>query len=31
MLKRIKIEIYPKMIMKWTYENMAHFRPLKSP
>jgi hypothetical protein len=26
-----KIEIHPKMIMIWTYENMAHFRPFKSP
>jgi len=24
-------EIHPKMIMIWTYENMAHFRPFKSP
>jgi hypothetical protein len=30
-VKKIKIEIHPKMIMIWTYENMAHFRPLKSP
>jgi hypothetical protein len=30
-VKRIKIEIHPKMIMIWTYENMAHFRPFKSP
>jgi len=26
-----KIEIDPKMIMIWTYENMAHFKPFKSP
>jgi hypothetical protein len=26
-----KIEIHPKMIMIWTYENMAHFRPFKTP
>jgi hypothetical protein len=30
MLKN-KIEIHPKMIMIWTYENMAHFKPFKSP
>ncbi len=30
-VKKIKIEIHPKMIMIWTYENMAHFRPFKSP
>ncbi len=23
-VKQIKIEIHPKMIMIWTYENMAH-------
>jgi len=31
MLKKLKIKIHPKMIMIWTYENMAHFRPFKSP
>jgi len=25
-----KIEIHPKMIMIWTYENIAHFKPSKS-
>jgi hypothetical protein len=30
-VKKIKIEIHPKMIMTWTYENMVHFRPFKSP
>ncbi len=25
-----KIEIHPKMIMVWTYENIVHFRPFKS-
>jgi hypothetical protein len=30
-IKKIKIEIHPKMVMIWTYENMAHFRPFKSP
>jgi hypothetical protein len=30
-VKKIKIEIHPKMIMIWTYENMVHFRPFKSP
>ncbi len=29
-VKKIKIEIHPKMIMIWTHENMAHFRPFKS-
>ncbi len=29
-VKKIKIEIHPKMIMIWTYENMAHFTPFKS-
>ncbi len=29
--KKIKIEIHTKMIMIWTYENMAHFKPFKSP
>ncbi len=24
-VKKIKIEIHPKMIMIWTYENMASF------
>ncbi len=28
---KIKIEIHLKMIMIWTYENMANFRPFKSP
>ncbi len=28
---KIKIKIDPKMIMIWTYENMVHFRPFKSP
>jgi len=27
--KKNKIEIHKKMIMIWTYENMAHFRPFK--
>ncbi len=31
-VKKIKIEIHPKMIMIWTYENMAHLiRPFKNP
>jgi hypothetical protein len=30
-VKKIKIEIHPKMIVIWTYENMAHFRPFKTP
>ncbi len=30
-VKKIKIEIHQKMIMIWTYENMAHFRPFKNP
>ncbi len=30
MLKK-KIEIHFKMIMIWIYENMAHFKPFKSP
>jgi hypothetical protein len=30
-VKKIKIEIHPKIIMIWTYENMVHFRPFKSP
>jgi hypothetical protein len=30
-VKEIKIEIHPKMIMVWTYESMAYFRPFKSP
>ncbi len=30
-VKKIKTEIHPKMIMIWTYENMVHFRPFKSP
>ncbi len=29
-VKKIKIEIHPKMIMIWTYENMANFKPFKS-
>ncbi len=29
-VKKIKIEIHPKMIMIWTYENMAHFKPFKN-
>jgi hypothetical protein len=28
---KIKIKIHPKMIMIWTFENMAHFRPFQSP
>ncbi len=30
MLKE-KIEIHQKMIMIWSYENVAHFGPFKSP
>ncbi len=30
-VKKIKIETHPKMIIIWTYENMAHFKPFKSP
>jgi len=30
-VEKIKIEIHSKMIMIWTYENMAHFKPFKSP
>jgi hypothetical protein len=30
-VKKIKIEIRPKMIMIWTFENMAHFKPFKNP
>ncbi len=30
-VKKIKIEIHPKMIMIWTYENVIHFRPFKCP
>jgi len=30
-VKKIKIEIHPKMIMIWTIENIVHFRPFKSP
>ncbi len=30
-VKKIKIEIHQKMIMIWTYENMTHCRPFKSP
>jgi hypothetical protein len=30
-VKNIKLEIHQKMIMIWTYENMAHFKPLKNP
>ncbi len=29
-VKKIKLEIHPKSIMIWTYENMAHFKPFKS-
>ncbi len=29
-VKKIKIKIHQKMIMIWTYENMAHFKPFKS-
>jgi hypothetical protein len=29
-VKKIKIEIYQKIIMVWTYENMAHFNPFKT-
>jgi hypothetical protein len=25
-VKKIKIEIHPKMIIIWTYENMAHYK-----
>jgi len=28
-VKKIKIEIHPKMIMIWTYENIVHFKPSK--
>jgi hypothetical protein len=27
---RSKFENYQKLIMMWTYENMAHFKPFKS-
>jgi hypothetical protein len=30
-VKKIKIEIHPKMIIIWTYENMVDFKPFKSP
>jgi len=30
-VKKIKIEIHPKMIMTWINGNMAHFKPFKSP
>jgi hypothetical protein len=30
-VKKIKIEIHPKMIMIWIYENMVHVKPFKSP
>ncbi len=30
-VRKIKIKIHSKMIMLWTYENMAHFRPFKIP
>jgi hypothetical protein len=30
-VKKIKIEIHPKMIMIWIYENMVHVKPLKNP
>ncbi len=29
-VNKIEIEIHPKLIMIWTYENMAHFMPFKS-
>jgi hypothetical protein len=30
-VKKIKIQIHPKMIMIWIYKNMVHFKPFKSP
>jgi hypothetical protein len=30
-VKKIKIEIHPKMNMIWTYENLVYFKPFKSP
>ncbi len=30
-VKKITIEIHQKMSMIWTYENMTHFKPFKSP
>jgi hypothetical protein len=30
-VKKIKIEIHPKMIMIWIYENMTRLKPFKSP
>jgi hypothetical protein len=30
-VQKIKVEIQPKMIMIWIYENMANCRPFKSP
>ncbi len=30
-VKKIKIEMHPKMIMISTYENMVHFKPFKIP
>jgi hypothetical protein len=30
-VKKIKIEIHPKMIIIWTYENMAYFKLFKCP
>jgi len=30
-VKKIKIEMHPKMIMIWIYENMVHFKPFKNP
>jgi len=27
---KIKIEVHPKMIMIWTYENIVHFKPSKN-
>ncbi len=30
-VKKIKIEIHPKMIMTWINGNMAHFKPFKNP
>jgi hypothetical protein len=29
-VEKIKIKIHTKMIMIWAYENMVHFRPIKS-
>ncbi len=30
-VQKIKVKIQPKMIMIWTYENMANCRPFKNP